>query len=42
MGITVRLHAMQAMGGDAKVDSFADTTASTYLILDENEDEQGV
>ena len=40
MGVTVRLHAMQAMGGDAEGDTFGDTDTNTYTILDEDEEEQ--
>ena len=40
MGVTVRFHAMQAMGGDAEGDTFVDTTMNTYTVLDEDEEEQ--
>ena len=40
MGVTVRFHAMQAMGGDAEGDTFGDTDTNTYTVLDEDEEEQ--
>ena len=40
MGVTVRFHAMQAMGGDAEGDTFGDTAMNTYTVLDEDEEEQ--
>ncbi len=40
MGVTVRFHAMQAMGGDAEGDTFGDTATNTYTVLDEDEEEQ--
>lgn len=39
MGVTVRLHAMQAKGGDAEGDSFADTDTNAYIVLNEDEKE---
>ena len=39
MGVTVRLHAMQAMGGDAEGDTFGDTTSAEYTVVDEDEEE---
>lgn len=38
-GVIVRLHAMQAMGGDAEGDIFADTDTNTYIVLNEDEAE---
>ena len=38
MGVTVRLHSLKAMGGDAGGDVFAGSTTYTYMI--ENEDEE--
>ena len=38
MGVTVRLHSLKAMGGDAEGDVFAGSTTYTYMI--ENEDEE--
>lgn len=39
MGVTVRLHAMQAMGGDAEGDRFVGTETNTYIVLNEDEKE---
>ncbi len=40
MGVTVRLHAMQAMRGDAEGDTFGgDTSTNTYTVLDEDGEE---
>ena len=36
MGVTVRLHTMQAMGGDAEGDTFGKTTTSDYTVTDED------
>ena len=37
MGVTVRLHAMQAMGGDAEGDTFGKTTTASYTVTDEDD-----
>ena len=42
MEVVVRLHSMQAMGGDAEGDIFDDTATNTYTVLDEDEEEQEV
>ncbi len=43
MGVTVRLHANMAMGGDAEGDVFVDTATNTYTIKeDEDADEEEV
>ena len=39
MGVTVRLHTMQAMGGDAEGDTFGDTTSAEYTVVDEDGEE---
>ena len=36
MGVTVRLHDQQLMGGDAEGDSWGDTTTVTYMLPDED------
>ena len=36
MGVTVRLHASQAMGGDAEGDTWGDTTTASYTTQDED------
>ena len=36
MGVTVRLHARQLMGGDAEGDTWGDTTTETYMLPDED------
>ena len=40
MGVTVRLHASQAMGGDAEGDTWGDVTTETYMLPDEDGDLQ--
>ena len=36
MGVTVRLHSSQAMGGDAEGDTWGDTVTVTYMLPDED------
>ena len=36
MGVTVRLHSQQAMGGDAEGDTWGDTVTLTYMLPDED------
>ena len=36
MGVTVRLHSRQLMGGDAEGDSWGDMTTETYMLPDED------
>ena len=36
MGVTVRLHSQQAMGGDAEGDVWGDTVTLTYMLPDED------
>ena len=38
MGVTVRLHTMQAMGGDAEGDTFGKTTTASYTVTDEDDE----
>ena len=42
MGVTVRLHANQAMGGDAEGDVFVDMTTAEYLMPAEDPDDPAV